>query len=64
MGGLKERMNAVAGILKEYCAGVIDHIDELEETPLYADCRPEDSDLPKALYSNASWAAISSVNIL
>lgn len=64
LGGLKERMDGVARLLNDYCSGQIDSIDELEETPLYADCRPENANDCAALYSNISWKTLVTVNII
>lgn len=63
MGGLKERMNSVANVINDYCNGKVAAIDELEQAPLYADCRTDDSDLPLTL-KERSWKSLTSVNII
>lgn len=64
LGGLKERLRGAADIIMEYLDGKSQNIAELEEKPLYFDCRPEDSSEPLNVYRNKNWKNIVTVNII
>ena len=63
LGGMRQRMLGVGQILLEYVEGKTQSIDELEEEPLFADCRDESSDKAFALFDYDSvWKNIVTVN--
>ena len=64
IGAVKERTERVAAILKMYCDGVIEEIGEMNDVPLFADCRdPDSSDYLSPKKSDCNrWLNLISVN--
>lgn len=63
LGGLKERLLSTALRLKDYTAGNINRIEELEQQVLYFDCRDENLQRPLNISYN-NWGKIATALIL
>lgn len=62
-GALKARLEYTAEALSDYLAGNISSLAELEEEPLYIDCRDEESAAPLHSAHN-NWKHIATVSVL
>ncbi len=63
-GGMVNRLDTVKLRLKQYLAGKLDKIEELEETKLRYDCRPADSDPMNACFLYSGYKLLSTANML
>ena len=65
LGGIIQRMNGVKEIIEEYVDGKTTAIDELDEEPLYADCRDKNSTASLDITDYGYfWSRLASVNLI